>query len=69
MSSNQLRKFRKAMGLSQEDAAWRAGICQSTYGEYERGVRYPPLDVAFQIAQALGATVDELWPREREGRR
>jgi HTH-type transcriptional regulator/antitoxin HipB len=50
-----LRERRKALKLTQVEAARRIGIRQGTLSDYERGVKSPSLEMAHRWAQALGA--------------
>lgn len=40
--------------------AERAGISESTWWSYERGIAMPPADAAVAIARVLGVTVEQL---------
>ena len=52
-----VRRLRKAGGLSQEDLAARVGIDMRYLGGIERGQENPSLGVLEQIAKALDVTV------------
>jgi len=58
--SENIKKARESKGLSQEEAAQKAGIVLSTYRTYEQGRQYPPADKLKNIAVALGASADRL---------
>lgn len=48
-----VRRARKAAGLSQEDLAFQAGLARSYMSDVERGQRNPTVRVIGQIAAAL----------------
>jgi transcriptional regulator with XRE-family HTH domain len=49
-----VRRFRHALGLSQEDLADLASIHRTYIGGVERGERNPTLTMIVRIAEALG---------------
>lgn len=55
-----VRKHRQRIGLSQETLAERASIHRTYVGMLERGERTPTIDVAAQLAGALGLPLDAL---------
>jgi transcriptional regulator with XRE-family HTH domain len=55
-----LRSFREARGLSQEDAAFAAGIHRAQYGRYEAGYNAPTFLTVLRIAQRLGVPAAEI---------
>jgi len=52
--SENLRKFRKTTGLSQEKFAAKAGYDRGYYGNLERGQHNPTLLTIVRLAKALG---------------
>lgn len=58
-SANVVR-CRKRAGLSQAEAASRAGMSTGHFGELERGIRLPRLDTLMKLAGALGVSPDDL---------
>ncbi|MDE2125257.1 MAG: helix-turn-helix transcriptional regulator [Armatimonadetes bacterium] len=58
----QIRKTRKARGISQEDFAAEAGLGRSYYGGVERGERNLSALNLMRIAAALHVEVGELFP-------
>ncbi len=58
--SKNLRRIRKAKGLSQYDLADKTGISQRMIYHYENHVSEPPLYKIAAIAKALGVKVSEL---------
>lgn len=62
---NRIQKVRTAKGLRREDLASRAEVSYSYVRQLEMpNPPTPGLDVCRRIAEALGVTVDELWPAE-----
>lgn len=58
--ADRLRAARQAAGLTQGEAASRAGISRPAWNRYERGHRSPSIEQAARLAAAVGATLDEL---------
>jgi transcriptional regulator with XRE-family HTH domain len=56
-----VRKLRKAKGLSQEELAFRAEIDRSYLSEIENGRKNVGVLVLDQIAQALEADIKEMF--------
>lgn len=54
------RNRRRALGLSQEDAAHQADIERGHYGCIERGENQPSLWLILKISAALGCSSSEL---------
>nr|WP_183384397.1 helix-turn-helix transcriptional regulator [Halomonas stenophila] len=60
---HRVRKMRKNKGLSQEGMAALAGIDRSYMGHIERGEKNITLTKIYQISEALGVEVADLFPR------
>ena len=59
--AERLKSARKEAKMSQGTLAERAGISMRTLQNYETGKRYPAsLDIALNLANALGMTTEEL---------
>lgn len=58
-----VRELRKERGLSQEAFADLAGIDRSYMGHIERGEKNVTLTKIYQLSDALGITVLELFSR------
>lgn len=56
-----IRNARFRLGLTQEEAAYRAGISPSYYGKLERGVLKPNIDRLADISQALSVPLESLF--------
>lgn len=55
-----LRRLRKAAGLSQEELAHRAGIDRTYVSGVERGIRNPTVLILQDLANVLGAKPADL---------
>ncbi|YCH23997.1 helix-turn-helix domain-containing protein [Pseudomonas sp. D1-3] len=64
--SENLKKFRKARGLTQPQVWGPAGIAKSSYTSYEAGSQMPSADKVVELAKVLGVTTDELLLDESE---
>lgn len=65
LSAN-LKRFRKAKGLTQPEVWGPAGIAKSSYTSYEAGTAMPSADKVVELAKVLGVTTDELLLDEAE---
>lgn len=65
LSAN-LKKFRKAKGLTQSEVWGPAGLSKSSYTSYEAGGGMPSADKVVALAKVLGVTTDELLLDEGE---
>lgn len=54
------QELRQAKGLSQSQLAKAAGLPTSTLKNWEQGRREPLFSAAYQLARALGISLDEL---------
>jgi transcriptional regulator with XRE-family HTH domain len=59
-----VRNLRKNKELSQEEMAALAGIDRSYMGHIERGEKNITLTKIYQISEALGVEVADLFPRD-----
>lgn len=69
-----IRKYRKAKGLTQAELAKKLGSAQYVITNYERGLRRPSADKLPDIAKALGVPLEALYglngttaPAEKKG--
>jgi transcriptional regulator with XRE-family HTH domain len=60
-----IQKRRREMGLSQEEAAGRAGIHRTYFADSERGVRNVGIKNVVAIARGLDVTPSELLKKIR----
>lgn len=56
-----VRELRLAIGLSQEELAFKSGMHRTYLGGIERGERNPSLKNIAAIAKALGVTLSQLF--------
>lgn len=61
-----LKRFRAARGLTQQQVWEAAGLSKSSYTGYEAGTGMPAADKALAMARVLGVTTDELLLEESE---
>ncbi len=59
--SNRIRKLRTERELTQAELAATLGVTRQTVIAIEQGRYSPSLEMAFQIALALGAPLDEVF--------
>lgn len=57
-----LKNLREKKGLTQVQVAEKAGITERSYQRIEAGGQAPNVFTAQLIAQALGTTVEEIFP-------
>lgn len=60
-----IKHFRKSHNWTQSDLGERVGLAKSTVANYEKGFRTPQQDKLFDIADALGISVSDLFPETR----
>lgn len=54
-------KKRKAIGISQEELAFRSGLHRTYMGAIERGEKSPTLITIEKIATGLNTSISDLW--------
>ena len=57
---NNIRKYRKLHNLNIEELAEKIGVSRQSLSKWEKGESVPDLENAANIAQVLGASLDEL---------
>lgn len=57
-----IRRVRKAAGMTQEELAAKAGMYKGSIAQYERGLRSPKNEYIKKIASALDVSYSELDP-------
>lgn len=62
---NHIKQHRARLDLTQEDLAQRVGVRRQTILAIEKGKFTPSALLAFQLAEALGMPVGELFELER----
>jgi transcriptional regulator with XRE-family HTH domain len=64
--SKNLLKARQNLKLSQKELAEKANVSPASLSSYEQRGKFPSLDVAARIADALEVSLDWLVGREKE---
>jgi len=67
--TNRIRALRTEQGLTQAQLAATLGVTRQTVIAVEQGRYSPSLELAFQIARALGRPIDQVFAYEPEGDR
>ena len=60
MFSNQLKFYRKSLGLTQKQIAEKLGLTEQAYQHYEYGDREPTLETLKRLCVIFDCTSDEL---------
>jgi transcriptional regulator with XRE-family HTH domain len=63
MIGGELRKAREAVGLTQEELAFKAGVHRTYVSLLEREKKSPTLSMLFRLCQAMGISASELVAR------
>ena len=58
---NRIKEFRARYDMTQEQLAKKIGICRETVVYLEKNAYNPSLQLAHDIAKALGTTIEELF--------
>jgi transcriptional regulator with XRE-family HTH domain len=61
LANQQLRNWRKAKNLSQQDVADQMGVTRETYSSYEQGRRLPSVYSLFAMEKVLGVTARNIY--------
>ena len=64
---NRVEQLRKEKGLNQDEFANLLRVSRQTISSIERGKYNPSLDLAFDIADFFGKTIEEIFQYERGG--
>jgi putative transcriptional regulator len=59
--TTRIREYRRNAGLTQQQLAEYVGVRRETIVHLERGTYNPSLILAHDIAEALGASIEELF--------
>lgn len=57
-----IKFFRLQKGWTQQELGEKLKVGETTISNYEKGYRSPKKDMIFDIAKALGTTIDDLFP-------
>jgi transcriptional regulator with XRE-family HTH domain len=60
MLSENLKRIRKAKGLSQEELAVRLNVVRQTISKWEKGLSVPDADLIIRIAEIFEVSVSEI---------
>ena len=63
--NNNVESLRKERGLNQEEFAKALKVSRQTISSIENGKYNPSLDLAFEIADYFGMTIEEIFFYER----
>lgn len=66
MIDKNIKHFRKAKGISQEEMAVKLNVVRQTVSKWENGLSVPDADVLIQIAELLDVSVSQLLGIELE---
>lgn len=58
--SENIKKYRKERGMTQQQLSELCGVPAISLGRYERGERNPSIDTLIKIAEALDITIEKL---------
>ena len=67
--SENIRKYRKEAGLTQEQLAERFGVSFQAVSRWENGTTYPDIELLPAIAEFFGVGIDELMGATKEDRK
>ena len=67
MIRNRMKEHRARLDLKQEDLARLVGVRRETIGNLEKGRYNPSLVLAWNIAQAFGVPIEEVFTVEPDG--
>lgn len=62
---NRIREFRTRLKMTQEELAFRSGVRRETIVFLEQGKYNPSLQLAHDVARALGSSIDETFIFEK----
>lgn len=62
-----IKEKRLELGISQRKMAEEVGVTSMTISHWERGVNYPNIILALDVADFFGCTLDELCDRTPRG--
>ena len=69
MFATNLRRWRNARGLSQDDLAYEAGVSRSHLSQLEKGAYHASLKIVGRLAEALNVEPAELLRMTGQERR
>lgn len=66
MLSDNIKKYRKAQNMSQEDLAVKVHVVRQTISKWENSLSVPDVDQLISLAKVLGVSVNDLLGAETE---
>lgn len=66
MLCENIRSYRKAQGLSQEELATKVNVVRQTVSKWEKGISVPDSEMLIALADALGVSVSALLGEEAQ---
>ena len=66
MLCENIRSYRKAKGLSQEELATKVNVVRQTVSKWEKGISVPDSEMLIALADALGVSVSALLGEEAQ---
>lgn len=64
---NNLKKLRKAKGITQEQLAEQLNVTRQAVSSWENGINQPDVETLARLAEYFGVTVEELIYGKKEG--
>nr|DAX56127.1 MAG TPA: Repressor protein CI [Caudoviricetes sp.] len=58
-----IKQYRLENGWTQQELGSKIGISKNAIGNYEKGIRSPKKDTMFDLANAFGISIDDLFPQ------
>lgn len=65
MINENIKKYRKQKGMSQEEMALRLNVVRQTVSKWETGLSVPDADILMRIAELLEVSVGQLLDIEK----
>lgn len=62
----QIRKYRKMRNMTQKELGLKIGVKHNTISSYEAGTNEPEQNTLFSIADVLGISINDLFPKTNE---
>lgn len=69
MFSENVKKYRKAKNLSQEELALKLCVVRQTVSKWEKGLSVPDIEILMKLAEILNISVNTLLNNESATRK
>ena len=66
MIKNRIKELRARHNMKQEELAKLVGVRRETIGNLEKGRYNPSLVLAWNIAEVVGVSIEEVWTVEKD---